>query len=239
MDLNLSTPPNNSLLDCALILAAGFGTRLQPLTLTTPKCLININGKALLAHAIARVAPFVEKIYINTHYLAAQVHDFIAKKNYPNVTLLEEDPILETGGTIRALCRRLGRESLNILVHNADAHFYGEEFMRDFVSHYCGQEFYLDLIEKARLPICEEGDFIVDDHQHLRFYKGGEFVYTGLSIINSQRFARAKEEIFSLTEFLKDSNSLGYFVMPHRAYWMDIGTPQKLDYIKNVVQRTS
>lgn len=85
-----------------LLLAAGYGTRLRPLTNTTPKCLIPINGEPLLGIWLERLiqadmGPFL----INTHYLAKQVESFIRKSPYQNmVTLVHEDELLGTAGTL-------------------------------------------------------------------------------------------------------------------------------------------
>ena len=62
----------------ALLLSAGFGTRLRPLTLNTPKCLVEIHNKPILEHWITKLEDIgVERILINTHYLADQVNNFL------------------------------------------------------------------------------------------------------------------------------------------------------------------
>jgi mannose-1-phosphate guanylyltransferase len=88
----------------ALLLAAGFGTRLRPLTDTVPKCLVPIHGKPLLGVwleqlAQAGVGPFL----VNTHYLPGQVRAFVADGPYrSSVTLAHETELLGTAGTLRA-----------------------------------------------------------------------------------------------------------------------------------------
>ena len=63
----------------ALLLAAGFGTRLRPLTLHTPKCLVPVGGQPLLAHWLQQLELIgTEAALVNTHYLADQVEDFLA-----------------------------------------------------------------------------------------------------------------------------------------------------------------
>lgn len=86
----------------AILLAAGYGTRLRPLTNTIPKCLVSIKGKPLLEIWLERLTeaglgPFL----INTHYLSKQVEDFIQKSPYRNqVTLVYEPELLGTAGTL-------------------------------------------------------------------------------------------------------------------------------------------
>jgi mannose-1-phosphate guanylyltransferase len=88
----------------AILLAAGFGTRLRPLTNKIPKCLVPINGKALLEIWLdrlthAEIGPFL----INTHYLPEQVEDFIESSVYQKqVVLVNETELLGTAGTLVA-----------------------------------------------------------------------------------------------------------------------------------------
>ena len=87
----------------AIILSAGFGKRLNPLTLTNPKPLLKIKDKTLLENTIDILIEFgIEKIWINTHYFAKKIKSYIGKKNFNcsiNVTE-EKDNILNTGGGV-------------------------------------------------------------------------------------------------------------------------------------------
>lgn len=90
----------------AFLLAAGFGTRLRPLTDTVPKCLVPICGKPLLSHWLELLQSHgVTDVYINTHYLAEKVREFIENHNRKNsgITLHEmyENVLLGSGGTVR------------------------------------------------------------------------------------------------------------------------------------------
>jgi mannose-1-phosphate guanylyltransferase len=88
----------------AILLAAGFGTRLRPLTNTMPKCLVPIHGQPLLGIWLERltqagIGPFL----VNTHYLADQVEQFVAASPYRDqVTLVHEPTLLGTAGTLMA-----------------------------------------------------------------------------------------------------------------------------------------
>lgn len=86
----------------ALLLAAGFGTRLRPITNLLPKCLVPIREKPLLSHWFDLLFPrHVEQALINTHYLSSQVQDFVAASPWASrVTLVHEDALLGTGGTV-------------------------------------------------------------------------------------------------------------------------------------------
>lgn len=86
----------------ALLLAAGFGTRLRPLTLTTPKCLVPINGKPLLEYWLEMLCEFSpDGILINLHYLPEKVAHFLEKSPYKDrVMTVYEPKLLGTAGTL-------------------------------------------------------------------------------------------------------------------------------------------
>ena len=86
----------------ALLLAAGLGTRLRPITNTIPKCLVPINGKPLLSYWLENLSIVgVDEFLINTSYLSKQVEDFVQKSKFKDkITLVYEEELLNTGGTI-------------------------------------------------------------------------------------------------------------------------------------------
>ena len=85
----------------AMVLAAGLGTRLRPVTETLPKPLIEINGRALLDHAIDRLAiAGVECVVVNVHYKAAMMRAHFAGREHPRIVLSEQDELLDTGGGV-------------------------------------------------------------------------------------------------------------------------------------------
>ena len=88
----------------ALILAAGFGTRLGKLTEDKPKALVEVGGKAILDHNIKKLLNAgISEVLINTHYLADQVEDFLEEQPYrESVTTVFEPLILGTAGSVKA-----------------------------------------------------------------------------------------------------------------------------------------
>lgn len=95
---------NNSLYP--LLLSAGYGTRLRPITFEVPKCLVEIAGKPLLAHWLLKIENLgCEEVLINTHYLSEKVEDFLQKwsNNYKlKITKTYEPKLLGTAGTLLA-----------------------------------------------------------------------------------------------------------------------------------------
>jgi len=86
----------------ALLLAAGIGSRLRPITNYVPKCLVPINGKPLLQYWLENLFNAgIQEFLINTNYLSEQVEDFVSKSPFKNfITLVYEEELLNTGGTL-------------------------------------------------------------------------------------------------------------------------------------------
>ncbi|MGB5793481.1 nucleotidyltransferase family protein [Poseidonibacter sp.] len=116
----------------ALLLAAGLGTRLRPLTNTIPKCLVSINGKALLEYWLENLSKVgISEFLINTHYFNEKVEEFVNNSRFKNqITLVYEKELLNTGGTI---------------LHNKNFFKKDEDFM---------------LIHADNLCFCDFNDFI-------------------------------------------------------------------------------
>lgn len=101
-----------------LLLAAGLGTRLRPITKNIPKCLVPINGKPLLEYWLESLSEVgINEFLINTSYLSEQVEEFIKNSKYANnVTLVHESKLLNTGGTLLANREFFNNEAF-MLVH--------------------------------------------------------------------------------------------------------------------------
>lgn len=104
----------------AVLLAAGLGTRLRPLTDRIPKCLVSIRGKPLLAHWLDLLMPSgIERVLVNTHHLPEAVRRFVAESPWrERITLVHEEGLLGTGGTILRNTAFFGRNAF--MVAHAD-----------------------------------------------------------------------------------------------------------------------
>ncbi|MCX6174543.1 MAG: nucleotidyltransferase family protein [Ignavibacteriales bacterium] len=107
----------------AFLLSAGLGTRLKPLTDTTPKALVQINGVTLLEHIIKRLISFgFDSIIINVHHFGDQVINFLKEKNNFGVDIKisdERDQLLDTGGGLKKVSEFFNDDK-PFLVHNVD-----------------------------------------------------------------------------------------------------------------------
>jgi len=93
----------------AMVLAAGLGTRLRPITDGMPKPLVRIRGRALLDHAIDRLADAkVETVIVNTYYRAEQIVAHLASRTSPRIVISAESDLLETGGGVAKALPLLG-----------------------------------------------------------------------------------------------------------------------------------
>ena len=102
----------------AILLAAGFGTRLRPLTDNIPKCLVPIKGKPLLQIWLEILSDVgIDKFLINTHYLPNQVYDFINNSDFKSKCLIiHEEKLLGTAGTLISNLDFIGSEEC-LLIH--------------------------------------------------------------------------------------------------------------------------
>ncbi len=103
-----------------MILAAGFGTRLKPLTDKMPKALVPLLGKPMLHHIIDKfIDSGINEIIINTHYFSEQVEEFVKRSSYKaDIKLVKEETILGTGGGIFNMLRHITEE--DFFVYNTD-----------------------------------------------------------------------------------------------------------------------
>ena len=105
----------------AMVLAAGLGTRMRPLTDDTPKALVTVGGKPLIDHVLDRLRDAgVERAVVNVHHLADQMEEHLAKRRDLEVLISDERAeLLDSGGGIRHAADKLGREP--IIVANIDS----------------------------------------------------------------------------------------------------------------------
>lgn len=189
-----------------MILAAGYGKRMQHLTHSIPKPLLKINNRELLRHNIDFFMNLgCEKIIINTHYLHNKIQHFIDDQYLDrNITLSYEPRLLNTGGGIKNALSSLGNK--NFIVTNSDI-LWKEENNQDvlnFIHNY--QE-----IRTCKLLLAadndfvglkkSEGDFVHKDNLVTRWKLNDPYLYyTGLQIINPIVFDLIKEDVFSLNK---------------------------------------
>ena len=185
----------------ALILCAGFGKRLNPITINTPKPLLIIKNLTLLDHCINLIVKLnVKKILINCFYLKEQIKEFVKKHNYNiEIKVIEDgEDILDTGGGILNLIDKSNEE--NFLIFNPDtiwSNNYTDE-INHMIDLYFNQKLKnLLLLVNKDLSFDEKlnGDFNLVDGKLTR-QNNRNFVYTGCQIINKSIFSKIQKKIF-------------------------------------------
>jgi MurNAc alpha-1-phosphate uridylyltransferase len=184
----------------AFLLAAGLGTRLRPLTLTTPKPLVKVGGVPMLERAIlALEAVGVEKIIINMHYLPEQIAAFVAARQQGQAKLILSDEcemLLDSGGGVQKALPLLD-DAFYVL--NADTFFIDrqENTLQSLAQNWQGEGAGMLLATKAQsIGFTGKGDFTWHDDETLT--RGGELIYAGAHILHKTAFDHAPQAPFSL-----------------------------------------
>ena len=192
-------------INTALILCAGYGKRLNPITLKIPKPLIKINEITLLENSINFLEKLeIENIKINTYYLHNQIQDFILnyKSNSKIEILKDGNEILDTGGGILNLINR--SDENDFIVLNPDT-VWGDNYLKTTINM---MDYYFKKKVKNLLMIANKeksfdkrmrGDFSLNN-ERLQKNKENNFIYTGLQIINKSLFKNEKVMSFSVTK---------------------------------------
>ena len=191
-----------------MILAAGLGKRMQPLTLKTPKPLLEINNISLLERAInLLIKSGVEEISINVHHLPEQIEKFIREKKFKvQVNISKEtDALLDTGGGILEATKHFGDNPFYVI--NPDTLWsdrYIEEVKRLEDSYSKNKKPTLLLVnKKLSFDGSFKGDFNLTNNQISRDEKN-EFIFTGLQIINRSFLTSENSKVFSMNKIWND-----------------------------------
>ena len=195
-------------INTAIILCAGFGKRLNPLTLETPKPLLKIGNLTLLEHCIKLIKQVgVKKILINSFYLKEQINKFIEENNFEiEIKAIEDgNAILNTGGGILNLVSKINEN--DFLVFNPDTIWnknYSSEIESMIDLYYKKKLKNLLLLVDRKLSFDKnlKGDFNLDNNLITQDHKN--FIYTGCQILNKSIFKDRSIENFSISEIWSD-----------------------------------
>ena len=221
-----------------MIFAAGFGTRMKPLTDHCPKPLIEVAGRALLDHALALSEPAnASPIVVNAHYKAGMIE---AHFKGTSVTVVTEGPeILDTGGGLRNALPFLG--SGDVATLNSDAVWENESALNALWAHWnpAVMDALLCVIPVSRvLGHKGVGDFDLSTDGQLAFRSGAssEFVYSGLQIIKTATVSEISEPVFSLKLVWEQLAGTGrLFGYVHDSRWCDVGHPEAIPIAETLI----
>ena len=206
-------------INTALILCAGLGKRLNPITLNTPKPLLKIKDVSMLERCINLIEKLgIQKIFINTFYLKDQFSKFLDKKNFNlDINIIEDGKhILDTGGGIQNMVKDCDEN--NFLVFNPDTVWndnYREEILKMEEMYFSKKLENILLLTNKKLSFDKKlkGDFNLKNNL-INKESEKEFIYIGCQIINKKLFMKEKIEKYSILKIwnkLLDQNKLhGY-----------------------------
>ena len=221
-------------IDTAMVFAAGLGTRMRPLTDTTPKPLVSVAGRTMLDHMLDRLAEAgIARAVVNVHHLADQIEARLAGRTAPAVTVSDErDRLLDQGGGIRKALPLLGPNPF--LICNTDALWI--EGPASNLARLLGQwdAAAMDVLllvasTTASVGVDWPGDFMLgEDGRLVRREEGGvtPFVYAGVGIVKPGLFAGIADPVFRLAPFFFRAAEQGrLFGTRLDGLWLHVGTP--------------
>ena len=222
----------------AMVLAAGLGTRLKPVTDTLPKPLVQVDNRALIDHSLDRLeAVGVGEVVVNTHYLAEQLQAHLSGRKSPVLQISHEDDLLDTGGGIAKALPLLGNDPF--LAVNADAfwlngpydalqrmaHTWDDDTMDGLLLLHSTVEAY---------GYTGLGDFCapLGDGVLTRRLEGevSPWLFTGIQMLHPRLFKTAPDGAFSLNLLYDRAIESGRLLgVVHDGEWFHVGTPQGLE----------
>jgi MurNAc alpha-1-phosphate uridylyltransferase len=231
----------------AMVLAAGFGERMRPLTLTTPKPLLPLAGKTLIDHVLDRLAASgVRTAVVNVHYLPDQLEAHLARRTRAPETLVSDERgvLLDTGGGAKRALHLLGPGPF--FINNADSVWSerGAPALSGMLEAWnpavmdC-----LLLLAAASTSIgyAARGDFAMDRAGRLIRRGTNEtvpFAFAGVSLCDERLFKEAPDDRFSLNLLWDRALAKGkLYGIELDGNWMHVGTPEALAEAENAFER--
>ena len=233
----------------AFVLAAGLGKRMRPVTDTRPKPLVAVAGKALLDHALDRVAEAgIASAIVNVHYLADQIEDHLGRRRGgPEIRISDERAaLLATGGGVKKALGLLGAEPFVVL--NSDSFWLEgpEPNLARLIGAWDPEVMdILLLVAPTATSLGYEGagDFVMDPEGRLE--RRGErdvapFIYAGVAILKPDLFAETPEGAFSLNRLFDRAIARGRLHgLRLDGQWLHVGTPEAIQAAEERVKASA
>ncbi len=213
----------------AMILAAGRGERMRPLTDHTPKPLLQFNGKRLIEYPIEALATAgIEEIVVNYGWLGEQLPEFLGNGDRYGVKLhysAEPQQALETGGGILQALPLLGDSPFILVNGDLFTDYPFERLLQPLSTP-------VHLVLVTNPPHHPQGDFRLQQGRVVAHGGGGDsgwFTYSGIARVSSALFSGCQPGRFPLAPLLFSAVERGEVGAEHyRGVWSDVGTPQRL-----------
>lgn len=222
----------------AMVLSAGFGTRMAPANNTVPKPLVQLAGKALIDHVLDRHAEAgIQRAVVNVHYKADMLERHLKGRKRPAIEISDErEKLLDTGGGVKKALPRLGRGPF--LIHNADSVWIegvGSNLARLMQAWDDKTMDCLMMLASAShsLGYQGRGDFAFGADGRIRRRKMEQelvpFAFTGVSLAHPRLFDGSPDGAFSLNAVWDTAIAAGRaFGVRMEGTWMHVGSPDAL-----------
>ena len=220
----------------AMVLAAGLGLRMRPLTQNVPKPLLEVGGATMLDHALDRLDDAgVKDVVVNTHWLPEKIEAHLERRETPSIEISREDDLLETGGGIAKALPLLGdapfyaanadivwRDGTIPALHRLAAAWHDDEM-----------DALLLLASTVRSTGYDgHGDFLMDPVGLLERRPErvvAPFVFTGVQILHPRLFENAPDGAFSMNVLYDRALEAGrLYGVAHDGDWYHVGTPSAI-----------
>lgn len=231
--------------DTAMIMAAGLGKRMRPLTATQPKPLVRVAGKPLIDHTLDRLADVgVQKAVVNVHYLADALEAHVTERTTPRVTISDErEMLLETGG---GMIRAQSHLPDPFFCLNSDNIWLDgpRDAFHDLSARWNADEMdaLLLLVPHARaINFTGKGDFHMDPLGRLSRRRSGHiapYIYTGIQLVSHRLLRDAPEGKFSTNILWSRAIAEGrLFGAVFTGLWFEVGTPEAIAPTEEALRR--
>lgn len=231
--------------DTAMVMAAGLGKRMRPLTATTPKPLVRVARKPLIDHALDRLSEAgVDRAVVNVHYLADALEAHVCERTHPKVIISDErDELLETGG---GLIKARAELPDPFFCLNADNIWLDgpRDAFKDLSARWNPDEMdaLLLVVSHARAAnFSGPGDFYMDPAGKLSRRRPGRvapFIYTGIQLVSQRLLRDAPEGKFSTNLLWNRAIEEGrLYGLSFTGLWFEVGTPQAIAPTEDALRR--
>ncbi|WP_421838163.1 nucleotidyltransferase family protein [Novosphingobium sp.] len=232
--------------DVAMVLAAGIGKRMRPLTATRPKPLVRVNGRALIDHSLDKlVEAGVSRAVVNVHYLPGQIEAHLAQRSAPAFAVSDErEALLETGGGMVKALPLIAADpffclnSDNVWLDGPQNVFAALSAAWDPAQ----MDALLLLVSHARaFNYTGRGDFHLDPLGQISRRKPGRvapFIYTGIQIVSQRLLRDAPQGAFSTGVLWDRAIAEGrLYGISHNGLWFEVGAPEMIAPTEAALQR--
>ena len=221
----------------AMILAAGLGKRLRPLTLKIPKALIEINHKALILYHLEKLEAIgIKEVIINLHYHGDMIKSFLEDRTSPDIQIVysEESEVLETGGGIKKALPFFRDESFICVNADIFTDFDFTDLKLGLDSNSLGKLILVENPEHNRI-----GDFSLDCKGKLLPPSStgpANLTFSGISVLSPKLFDGFSDSKFRLAEVFVKAIPMGLLSgLKYDGSWYDVGSAERLNKLKREV----